>query len=279
MATKENHSFEKEKRMKKNVFTPIALFFLFTLESFGSVQFKVLHQVTGPIETNCYLIYDLKSKDAALVDPGGTVAILTDFIKAKRLKLKYIFITHQHIDHTIGVPDIRRMFPQAKLCMHKDEYRDFFTQKEWAIKNYGPEWFAEGRKNPEIAKFFDFDEKLLKMPEIFVEDNQSLELGSLKIRTILCPGHSPAGTCYAAGNVLFSGDVLFYQTVGRIDTQNGSKEEQIKSVRKLYSMFPDATIVYPGHGQFTNIGSEKRENKRITLDGGEWCTTAQAKSN
>jgi glyoxylase-like metal-dependent hydrolase (beta-lactamase superfamily II) len=99
--------------MKKNVFTPIALFFLFTLESFGSVQFKVLHQVTGPIETNCYLIYDLKSKDAALVDPGGTVAILTDFIKAKRLKLKYIFITHQHIDHTIGVPDIRRMFPQG----------------------------------------------------------------------------------------------------------------------------------------------------------------------
>lgn len=261
--------------MKKIIIAPLALFFLSYPEIHAAEQFKVILQVTGPIATNSYLIYDLESKEAALVDPGGPVATLTDFIKTNQLKLKYIFITHQHIDHTIGVPDIRNMFPKVKLCMHKDEYRDFFTQKEWAIKNYGPEWIAAGRKNPEIAKLFDFDEKLLKIPEIFVEDNQTLELGSLKIRTILCPGHSPAGTCYAAGNVLFTGDVLFYRTVGRIDTQNGSKQEQIKSVRKLYSMFPDSTVVYPGHGQFTDIGSEKRENKRITRDGGDWCTAAQ----
>ncbi|TSA32006.1 MAG: MBL fold metallo-hydrolase [Porphyromonadaceae bacterium] len=80
------------------------------------------------------------------------------------------------------------------------------------------------------------------------------------------PGHSPGGICYYTENILFSGDVLFYRTVGRTDTQNGSKEAQIKSVRKLYEIFPDSTIVYPGHGQFTDIGSEKKENRKITLD-------------
>jgi glyoxylase-like metal-dependent hydrolase (beta-lactamase superfamily II) len=92
----------------------------------------------------------------------------------------------------------------------------------------------------------------------------------MEIRAIHCPGHSPGGVFYYTGNSLFSGDVLFYRTVGRTDTQNGSREDQIKSVRKIYELFPDETKVYPGHGQFTDIGSEKKENKYITVDGGDW---------
>ena len=88
----------------------------------------------------------------------------------------------------------------------------------------------------------------------------------------LLPGHSPGGTCYYTGNILFSGDVLFYRTCGRTDTQYGSREDQIKSLRKLYELFPDSTRVYPGHGQLTDIGSEKKENSRVTVDGGEWIT-------
>jgi len=66
--------------------------------------------------------------------------------------------------------------------------------------------------------------------------------------------------------MLISGDVLFYRSVGRVDGQNSSREDQIKSVKRLYEILPDDTIVYPGHGQFTNIGSEKKENARINLD-------------
>jgi glyoxylase-like metal-dependent hydrolase (beta-lactamase superfamily II) len=71
---------------------------------------------------------------------------------------------------------------------------------------------------------------------------------------------------------LFSGDVLFYRTCGRTDTQYGSREDQINSIRKLYGIFSDSTIVYPGHGQFTDIGSEKKGNSRVTVDGGAWVT-------
>ena len=235
-------------------------------------DFKVKHQVTGPIKTNCYLIYGTESKQAALIDPGGLVDTLVAFIKENELELKYIFVTHGHIDHVFGIPDIKNLFPKVKMCMHKDEYRDLFTQKEWAIENYGPGWLAEIKSNPETAKFLDFDMKSLGKPDIFVEDNQIFRLGFMEIRTIHCPGHSNGGICYYAGNILFSGDVLFYRTVGRTDTQHGSREDQIKSVRKLYELFPDSTIVYPGHGQFTDIGSEKIENSRITVDGGAWVT-------
>jgi glyoxylase-like metal-dependent hydrolase (beta-lactamase superfamily II) len=117
---------------------------------------------------------------------------------------------------------------------------------------------------------FDFDPNSFRKPDIFIEEEQILKLGYLNITPIHSPGHSPGSICYHIANVLFSGDVLFYRTVGRTDVQHSSREDQIKSVRRLYELFPDDTEVYPGHGQFTDIGSEKRENERVTINGGEW---------
>jgi len=244
----------------------LLFFIIFQLNCTRTEDFKVLHEVTGGIETNCYLIYGVKSKEAALIDPGGPVDTLITFIKENELDLKYIFITHGHIDHVFGIPDIKKLYPNVKMCMHEDDYRDLFTQKEWAIENYGSEFVDFLKSSPETSKFLDFDMKSIGVPDVFVEDNQTFQLGALEIYTIHSPGHSPGGICYYTSNVLFAGDVLFYRTVGRTDTQHGSTEDQINSVRKLYKKFPDSTIVYPGHDRFTNIGSEKRENTRITLD-------------
>jgi glyoxylase-like metal-dependent hydrolase (beta-lactamase superfamily II) len=150
--------------------------------------------------------------------------------------------------------------------MHKDEYRDIFTAMEWITKNYGEKWIDDAMSNPETKKYLEFDMNTLEEPDIFVEDNQMFRLGSVEIHTIYSPGHSSCGICYYTGNILFSGDVLFYRSVGTAFAQNGSKEAQIKSVRKLYEIFPDSTIIYPGHGQFIEIGSEKSQNKYITVD-------------
>lgn len=256
--------------MKRKIFRFLIFIFFIQLSCTTTEDFKVIHQVTGPIETNCYLIYGIKSKEAALIDPGGFIDTLITFLKDNELDLKYIFVTHGHIDHVFGIPDIKNQFPKAKMCMHKDEYRDLFTQKEWAIKNYGPSFLEELKSNPETAKFLDFDMKSIGEPDIYIEDNQSFRLGSIEIKTIHSPGHSPGSIMYNIGNILFSGDVLFYRTVGRTDTQNGSREDQIKSIRKLYKLLPDSTKVYPGHYQFTDIGSEKKQNKYITVDGGKW---------
>jgi hydroxyacylglutathione hydrolase len=262
-----NQHYEKGNSMKKTLF--FMLIFVLSLQ-FGCTtateNFKVMHQVTGPIKTNCYLIYGVTSKEAAIIDPGWQVDTLVTFIQENGLDLRYIFITHGHIDHFYYVPEIKELFPQAQLCMHKDDYRDIFTAWDWVAENYGPEWIEEAISNPDTRAYVEFDMDLIGIPDIFVEDSQTFKLGHLEISAIHTPGHSPGGMCYYTGNVLFTGDVLFYRTVGRTDTQNGSLDDQITSVRKLYTLFPDSTIVYPGHMQFTDIGSEKKENRRMSLE-------------
>jgi glyoxylase-like metal-dependent hydrolase (beta-lactamase superfamily II) len=91
-------------------------------------------------------------------------------------------------------------------------------------------------------------------------------LGLLEIKAIHTPGHSPGEICYYTQNILFSGDVLFYRTVGGVHYQASSMDDLIISVRKLYDVFPDSTLIYPGHGQSSDIGSEKKENENISLE-------------
>jgi len=116
----------------------------------------------------------------------------------------------------------------------------------------------------------EFDAAAFGTPDSFLKDNQEFELGNFIIKAIHTPGHSRGTTCFQIDNYLFSGDVLFYRTVGRTDVQNSSREDQIKSVKKLYKILPDTTIVYPAHGRKTDIDSERKYNKRISQYGGEW---------
>jgi len=223
-------------------------------------------QVTGPIETNCYLLYDEKSKEAALFDVGGPIERLTGLIDAKGLTLKYIFATHVHMDHVEGVLALRAKYPRSKLCYNRLDWEDFPLTRDWMHKNFPPEVIAELRQNPATAKWEEYDFSIFGPPDIFLEDNQAFRLGEVEIKTILSPGHSRGAMCFKADDILLSGDVLFYRSVGRTDLLGGSRPDQIRSVQKLYQSLPDATKVYPGHGEYTDIGSEKKENKRIRLD-------------
>ncbi len=254
--------------IKKTLPLFFLIVFLLPVVSYSHAEkFIVLHQVTGPIQTNCYLLYDVKSKEAALVDPGGPVDSLTSAIMDKKLKLKYVFITHCHPDHIQGLPIIKKSYPQAKMCFSREEYEDMVKLYSHWESTLNPEAVAEAKKNPEIVKMMNLDIQSIGKPDVFVGDNQIYKLGHLKRRTLLSPGHSRGSICYHAGNVLFSGDVLFHRTVGRTDLpMSGGKEGIVRSVRRLYTLLPDETIVYPGHGRFTDIGSEKKENKKVTID-------------
>jgi hydroxyacylglutathione hydrolase len=229
-------------------------------------KFTIQHQVTGPIETNCYLLYDPESKEAALIDVGGPVDSLLLILNEKQLSLKYIFATHVHMDHVEGVPLIKQKFPSALLCYNKADYDSFLLSIDWGMNHFPPEITEELRQDPQTAKWFGYDLTIFGPPDICLEDNQVYKLGNLEIRTLLSPGHSVGSICYQVGTVLFSGDVLFYRTVGRTDLSGGSREELIQSVRRLYAILPDETIVYPGHNQPTDIGSEKKGNKKVTFD-------------
>lgn len=250
---------------KKSV--PFILFY-FIIAAFCSKSYElnVVHQVTGG-DTNTYLLYDAVSREAALFDVCGPMDKLDSVIKDKGLDVKYIFVTHGHADHVYGVPGVKKKYPGAKLCFSKEEWEDFPRYGNWE-KELNPELIAGIKqameKNPQLAEVLNFDFDLLGKPDIVLKDNQVLHLGKLKIRALLTPGHSRGSICFHTGNVLFSGDVLFHRLVGRTDLPTGSPEDIVKSVRRLYELLPDDTKVYPGHGEFTDIKSEKAENKEVS---------------
>jgi len=200
---------------------------------------------TGAIRTNAYLLYNKQTKEAALFDVGGKIKKLLQIIEEKQLHLKYIFCTHLHFDHVQGVEKIRNLFPEAKFAYH---------EKELAIlENSGA-----------FARMFGFNPKSLGDADFYIEEDETYNLGDLELKTILAPGHTPGSICFFFEDALISGDVLFYQGVGRTDLYGGAYETLLASLRRLYEL-PDTTKVYPGHGEFTSIGAEKNDNPFFSM--------------
>ncbi len=229
-----------------------------------NARLTVQRQISGPY-VNSYLVYDSASREAILIDIGGPIDTLLATIDQNSLKIKYVLFTHGHIDHVMGWPALRDRFPEAKVGIHRLDYDDMQTQLDWILQNLPPEEIAEWKSDPEVEKMFHFDAVDFGKPDIFLEDNQIIKLGGAEIRAIHAPGHSRGSNCFHIGNLLFSGDVLMHRDVGRPDFQNSSKEDLVRSVRRLYSLLPDSTIVYPGHGRPTDIGSEKKNNPKVNL--------------
>jgi glyoxylase-like metal-dependent hydrolase (beta-lactamase superfamily II) len=256
------------KEMKTSIcqFSMAIILVLFMFSCSPSDRIIVKHQVTLQ-NWNSYLIYTSRSKEAAIIDVGGPIDTLISCIIENDLRLKYFLITHCHYDHVMNLPNVRDQFPEANVCLSRIAFEDMQIQKQWGIENLGQEWLDVMNADPITQKMLDFDPSTFPEPDIYLEDNQILKLGGLNIKAIFTPGHSRGHMCFYTKESLFSGDVLLYRTVGHTGFLGGSKYDIIKSVRKLYSLLPDTTIVYPGHGQFTDIGSEKKQNRKITANG------------
>ncbi len=244
------------------------MIFLLLIGCSAPGNLKIVREVTGPYQTNSYLVYDTKSGEAAIIDPGWKIDTLSGFIKDNGLDIKYILITHGHTDHYYFVPLLKKEFPGARWGMSREDYEKIVKCPDWFAKAYGQEWVDETRKNAEESIYLDFDPISAGVPDFFIQGNQVFRLGKAEIKTISTPGHSPGGICFYTGRYLFSGDELFYRSVGNLDFLTSNTVDFKKSVRELYRSLPDSTIVMPGHGKPTDTGSEKRYNERISLEGG-----------
>jgi glyoxylase-like metal-dependent hydrolase (beta-lactamase superfamily II) len=259
---------DREITMHNKSFALLLLVYLLVGNNCSQSEGFIIHrQISGLGETNTYLLHTVKSKKAALIDVGGRIDTLESIINDENLDLKYIFITHAHCDHVYGTPAIKEKYPKAKMGISREEYEDTDIYARWEETLDSALVVAMKDSPPEVLNMLNFDFDILGEPDIFVEDDQILKLGNLRIRTFHSPGHSRGSICFYVGDALFSGDVLFHRKVGRTDLpQSGGPEEIVKSVRRLYTTLPDETIVYPGHGRFTDIGSEKEENERVTVE-------------
>lgn len=198
----------------------------------------------GPLQTNAYLLTDEENAKAVVIDPGMQAEKLVK--RLEDLEVEAILLTHAHFDHIGGVDEIRKL-KQCPVYLHDEE----------------ASWLTDPKKNGS-ARWTDLGPPIVTdAAEYALDDRQELVLLGQTFKVLHLPGHSPGSVGFLHGNVLFGGDVLFRQSVGRTDLPQGSWNELMDSIHgKLFQLDED-TIVYPGHGPKTTIGYEKQNNPYI----------------
>jgi glyoxylase-like metal-dependent hydrolase (beta-lactamase superfamily II) len=193
----------------------------------------------GPIQTNCYVVRaERGAAEAAVIDPGADAASLRLELAQLGAKAVAILITHGHFDHLGGVADL-------------------------AEGTGAPVTMPEGEREL-LERYTDFAP--VGMPgrsytaDHFVHGGETIEVAGIAFECISIPGHSPAHVAYYADGCLFSGDLLFQGSVGRVDLPGADWDTLLQSVRTLADRFDPDTVVYPGHGGPTTLGRELERN-------------------
>ena len=198
-------------------------------------------RVVGPIQTNCYFLYREDTKECLIIDPGYEADKIEAYVQKKQLHVAGILLTHGHFDHITAADEVRKKF-QTKI---------YASGKE-------KELMADPRMNVSVM----MGESVSLKADVWLEDGQELEMPGETMRCILTPGHTGGGMCFyfPKACMLFSGDTLFQESVGRTDFPTGSSRELIRSVREKLLVLPEAVRVYPGHGLMTTIRDEQMFN-------------------
>lgn len=209
-------------------------------------RIKIQKFVFNDFEQNTYLIYEIESKEAIIVDPGNSTAYENDelerFIKENDLKLTKIVNTHGHIDHVFGVAFLKEIF--------NPEY--YFPYPDLPLlKNIKLQAEMIGIQAPKVIE-----------PDYDLHNFEKINLNAFPIEIIKTPGHSPGGTCLILRNVkkIITGDTIFFESIGRTDLWGGDFEVLIQSIKKHILSLPDDFEILPGHGPSTTIKHEKFKN-------------------
>lgn len=205
---------------------------------------KIETFVTGIISTNCYVVHNEDTKEAVIIDPAYYPKKMKAYIAEEGLEIRAILLTHGHFDHIMGIDAILEEFP-VPVFVHEDEeelINDIVLNESKTYTNGYTFSKAE-----------------------YIKDGQILEFAGYQFRVIHTPGHTSGGVCYyvESENTLFSGDTLFYASVGRTDFPTSSTSALIRSIREKLLILPDETVVYPGHMGATSIANEKKMNPYI----------------
>lgn len=195
--------------------------------------------VTGPIETNTYVVVNEEMK-CFIVDPSSDCDEVLSYLKDNSITPESIVITHGHFDHVMGISEILPVYPKLIVYMHPGE--SFLLRK------------AELNGSVMMGVNFSYAGPVVDLNE------GSMQIGSFNVTIIVVPGHSPAGTAVLVDKYLICGDILFAGSVGRSDLPGGNGALLVKGIHEKLLILPDETVVCPGHGGRTTIAREKREN-------------------
>jgi glyoxylase-like metal-dependent hydrolase (beta-lactamase superfamily II) len=203
----------------------------------------------GDFEVFTYLVACPNTREAAIIDPAGEEEKLLAMVKDEGFRVKYILNTHGHADHVLANQHLKTAL-SVPVCMHELE-NEFFSQKE--VRELSA---AElGLQAPDPA-------------DVGLKDEDVLNVGTLEIRVIHTPGHTPGSVCYFVDGNLFTGDTLFVGAAGRTDLVGGSLDMLVDSIEKKILPLPKETVIWPGHDYgdtpTSTIAREMEENVYIT---------------
>jgi len=197
--------------------------------------------VVGPLATNCYIVGSESSKEGMIIDPGAEANQILSSVKDTGLDIKFIVLTHSHIDHIGALKEVKEA-TGAEVAIHTDDAQ--------ALKG----------QEPSLGAMFGLSYPSPPPPDRLLEDGESIDIGDLRFSVLHTPGHTPGGICLLGEGIVFSGDTLFNYGVGRADLPGGSYNQLMDSISTKLMTLPDITIVYPGHGPDTTIGTERQGN-------------------
>ncbi|MGI8863755.1 MAG: MBL fold metallo-hydrolase [Solirubrobacteraceae bacterium] len=197
----------------------------------------------GPVQENCFIVREQGSKRGVIIDPGEEPDRLLEALRALEIEqLEAILLTHPHFDHVGAVAPVARATGAPVVCPELERHvlANIMDFVPWP--GFGP------------FESYEADQT--------VKGGETLELAGLSIEVLFTPGHSPGHVTYALADdgALFSGDVLFEGSVGRVDLPGGDWPTLLASIDSLVSRFPEETTVYPGHMGTTTIGRERATN-------------------
>lgn len=200
---------------------------------------KVIQQPLGPVQANCYLV--MENHHALIIDPADILPNLDEILNQNDCTLDAIVLTHAHFDHISGVDKIVNKFG-CDVYLNPNEF-DFLLDPDL---------------NSSSAFYMDVTCNANAKPLIECKN----EIAGFEVEAIYCPGHSIGSTVLKIEDCLFTGDVLFQGSIGRMDLATGSVTSMKQSLKKLYQLDKDYKV-YPGHGPTTSLSQEKKWNESL----------------
>jgi hydroxyacylglutathione hydrolase len=203
----------------------------------------ILEMLTvSPFQENCYVIGDEESMTGAIIDPGDEAARIALTVERVGLEVSQIIVTHSHIDHVGAVAQLVDEY-MCPVLMH--------NEAEAMLKTVPQQAMMMGMRFGKVPKV-----------DRHIGDEEILEVGSLRLRSLYTPGHAPGHLAFLVEDedTVFSGDALFAGSVGRVDLPGGSMEVLMQSISERLLILPDETRVLSGHGPETTIGRERVSN-------------------
>ena len=195
----------------------------------------------NPMGQNVYLYFDEAAEEGVLIDPGHNTDEILSAINKNNIRIKGILLTHGHYDHISAVNDLKDQ-TQADVCCHRLE--------------------KPMLEDPAINLSVRTKKVINVTPDKLFDDGDVFSFGDISLMVIHTPGHTSGGLCYydEKNAIIFTGDTLFKESVGRTDLPGGNSQELINNIKNRLFRLPEIVTVYPGHGESSSIGYEVELN-------------------